>query len=135
MIGKCDALPDAATPEALVRRLAEWQPFASQVAAALAHGGDLASVANALGMTARSLQRRLRWEGTSFRRLAVLVRNHRAACYLADPRRSVAEVALVLGFASPAAFTRAFIRWNGLAPQRFRQTPFRPSGSHGPLDG
>ncbi len=80
----------------------------------------LAGVASRLGLTPRSLQRRLDRERTSF--LAVLehVRREAALGYLAESRFEIAEIAARLGFSEPAAFHRAFRRWTGTTPRAYR---------------
>ncbi|MDI1479569.1 AraC family transcriptional regulator [Polyangium sp. y55x31] len=80
---------------------------------------SLASAAAAFGMSARTLQRRLRAEGTSFEDLVDGVRRARAMAYL-DARVSIAEVAYLLGYAEPSVFHRAFKRWTGMSPEAWR---------------
>lgn len=81
---------------------------------------DIADIARKLAMTARTLQRRLAREGTSFEKLRDLTRKSAAEAYLADPALSIGEVTYLLGYAEPTAFHRAFKRWHGLTPQAFR---------------
>jgi AraC-like DNA-binding protein len=78
------------------------------------------SVAKTLGMSARSLRRRLCEEETDFRVLVERARADHAKRALAAGHLSVQEAAYELGFATPAAFTRAFRRWTGLSPSAFR---------------
>jgi AraC-like DNA-binding protein len=78
------------------------------------------SVARALATSARSLQRRLAETGVSYQLLLDLTRQEAAGEYLSNPRLSIGEVAYVLGYSEPAAFHRAFKRWNGITPQSFR---------------
>lgn len=77
-------------------------------------------VCRELQMTARTLQRRLRDAGTSFRRELNLVRNELAQSYLRDPSLQVTDVAMLLGYSEHSAFTRAFRKQNGLSPQQLR---------------
>ena len=112
--------------QTLLERLGERPRFASEVAAALTIAvqrgrGDLGSVARALGLGERTLQRRLAREGVSFRALTEEVRRGLATEYLADGRISLSEIALVLGFSEQAAFQRAFLRWTGLTPGQYRR--------------
>jgi AraC-like DNA-binding protein len=86
-------------------------------------GRDLLGAGEAarrLGMSARSLQRRLHEEGSSFSALVDEVRRDAALRYLGEPRLTVAEIAFALGFAEPAAFYRAFRRWTGASVTAFR---------------
>ncbi len=75
----------------------------------------LSGMAKRLGLTARSLQRRLRDEGSSFQALRDETRRTLAERYLGESL-SVAEVSFLLGFSEPSAFFRAFKRWTGLTP-------------------
>lgn len=78
-------------------------------------------VASKLGATRRSLQRYLQSQGTSFNRIVEDVLQRHAERYLRDDALSVTEIALRLGYADPAHFTRAFQRWTGVAPSAFRE--------------
>lgn len=78
------------------------------------------SIAAKLHMSARSLQRRLQGEGTSFAEVLSDLRRDRALHYLKDRRISIAEVAFLLGFGDVTAFHRAFKRWTGSTPARHR---------------
>lgn len=64
------------------------------------------SVATAMGYPPRSLQRLLAQSGTSFSKLLDKVRDREANAYLAQPGRSVAEIAFLLGFQSQSSFAR-----------------------------
>lgn len=81
--------------------------------------GHVDLVARQVGMTARSLQRRLKDEGTSFQALREDVRRELANRYL-DDNLSIAEISFLLGFSEPSAFFRAFKRWTGLTPVEAR---------------
>jgi len=72
-------------------------------------------------MSERTLQRRLKDEGTTFAVLVDEVRTDLARMYLADDRLAVYEVAFLLGFSEPSAFNRAFKRWLGTSPREYRQ--------------
>jgi AraC-like DNA-binding protein len=76
-------------------------------------------VARELGLTGRSLQRRLKDEGTSFQLVRDKVRRELASRYLED-ELSMAEISFLLGFSEPSAFFRAFKRWTGLTPLESR---------------
>ena len=77
-------------------------------------------VAQRLGLTARSLQRRLKDESTSFADLRDAVRRELARRYL-DDGLAIAEISFLLGFSEPSAFFRAFKRWTGEAPLAHRR--------------
>jgi AraC-like DNA-binding protein len=72
-------------------------------------------IAKRLGLTSRSLQRRLKDEGTSWSVLRERVRRELAQRYL-DDGLAIAEISFLLGFSEPSAFFRAFKRWTGVTP-------------------
>lgn len=82
---------------------------------------DIDHVAPTLGMSRRTLQRRLGEEGLSFRRILSDLRQNRALRLLQDPALTLVEVALLLGYADETAFQRAFRRWRGTSPGRWRR--------------
>jgi AraC-like DNA-binding protein len=79
----------------------------------------LASAAKRLGMSERTLQRRLRAEGTSFAELLDVLRSELAVAYLAQAV-PVQEIAWLLGYGEPSAFHHAFRRWTGKTPEQAR---------------
>jgi AraC-like DNA-binding protein len=94
---------------------------AARLAASLPGGTDISEVADALHMSARTLQRRLEEEGTRYSAVLDGVRLERARAELADATRSLTEVAFALGFGDLATFSRAFKRWTGKPPGQFRR--------------
>lgn len=80
-------------------------------------------VARALGLSQRSLQRRLAALGLSFQGVVDETRHELARRYLDDPGKSVTEITFLLGFSEQSAFTRAFRRWSGMAPSIYRGLP------------
>lgn len=84
---------------------------------------NLESVADKLFMSSRTLKRRLRAQGKSFQQLLDDARLARAMTLLEDQGIPVERIALELGYADPANFTRAFRRWTGKAPSAFRKRP------------
>jgi AraC-like DNA-binding protein len=78
-------------------------------------------VAVALSMSASRLRQRLVERGTSFRTLLNDVRRELAVGYLRQPGVSVTEITFLLGFTDVSNFTRAFKRWTGTSPTRFRE--------------
>ena len=91
------------------------------VAASLAQGGSASAIAHELNVSVRTLQRRLDEHGTTFREVSESVRGQLAQGYLADPNVSITEVACLLGFSEHSAFIRAFKRWTGESPARWRR--------------
>lgn len=78
-------------------------------------------VAAALALHPRTLRRRLADEGVDFASLAEEVRRAVAEELLLTTNLSLEEIASRLGYSEPSAFTRAFKRWQGMAPREFRQ--------------
>jgi AraC-like DNA-binding protein len=79
------------------------------------------TLARSLGMSSRSLQRRLSAEGVSFQGLLDEARKEAAARYVVGTALSLAEVAYLVGYSEPAPFHRAFKRWYGATPDQFRK--------------
>ena len=85
--------------------------------------GDVASLCS---VHRRTLSRRLRAEGTAFRRLSDEVRFEIACRLLCNRRMTFAQIATTLGFSEASAFTRAFRRWSGQTPTAWRDEHRRP---------
>jgi AraC-like DNA-binding protein len=126
---------DQADPEAerILRLMAEQQlpeqakPFSRAVAVLISQRlaeGDLGAetVAAALDLDLRSLQRRLAAEGSSFSELLYGVRMNLARTYVESSRRPLAEVADLLGFASISAFSQWYSRTHGQSAAERRST-------------
>ncbi|WP_377293336.1 AraC family transcriptional regulator [Rhizobium sp. SG2393] len=79
-----------------------------------------AKVARELGMSERTLRRRLAESGVSFQSLLERSRKHRAMELLANPHMSVEQIAYAVGFTDPHNFRRAFRRWTGTTPREVR---------------
>ena len=79
-------------------------------------------VAETLHMSVRSLQRRLKEVGTTFRTLLETVRKDLASTYVHDLDVELAEVAFLLGFSDQSSFSRAFRRWTGHSPSEARKS-------------
>lgn len=75
-----------------------------------------------LGLSTRTLQRRLKEEGTSFQRTLDEVRTELARHYLKNSSMSGAEISFLLGFEDPNSFFRAFQRWTGKTPREAQPT-------------
>jgi AraC-like DNA-binding protein len=74
-------------------------------------------VAAAGDFSVRTLQRRLREEGTTFLRLLEEVRQEIALAGLSAGRASASELAASLGYGQPSSFSRAVRRWTGSSPR------------------
>lgn len=89
-------------------------------AAPLEHLPDLPRLATLLGLSERTLKRRLHEEGTSFRALIAEIRQQRSMALLADPSLSLSDIAERLGFSDLSSFSQAFKRWFGVSPSQRR---------------
>jgi len=100
----------------------------AMVRALLPYGSDctIASVANFLGMSTRSLQRSLADAEVTFEAMRDSIRADLAKKYLLQSTMSVAEIADVLGYSQPSAFARSFRRWHKVAPLRYRKAGGEP---------
>lgn len=78
-------------------------------------------IARRLGIGARTLQRRLEDEGTSFAQVLDETRREAALALLVEPACSVGEVSRSVGYADQFAFNKAFRRWTGQSPSAYRQ--------------
>lgn len=78
------------------------------------------TIARALNISAPTLRRRLKREGTTFQQLKDKARCDAAILLLDRPELTVNEVALQMGFTDPSAFHRSFKKWSGQAPGQFR---------------
>lgn len=85
----------------------------------------LAAIAGQIHVSARTLNRRLADEGTTFRDLLTEVRRSLAQAHLAAGRLAIAEIAFLLGFSEASAFHRAFRRWTGVTPAAWRSAAAR----------
>jgi AraC-like DNA-binding protein len=94
----------------------------AHIASSLPDGTDIAEVARAMHMSARTLQRRLEQEQTRFTEVLDEARLAEARRLLDDPRATLAGVAAHLGFADLATFSRAFKRWTGKPPGQWRRS-------------
>lgn len=97
--------------EALVAEVLERMPD---------HRG-LDGVAAELGISRRTLQRRLTENGIDFRRVRATVRLTRAAELLHSSDAPIGEIALLVGYAEVSSFSHAFRRWCGETPREYRR--------------
>lgn len=79
-------------------------------------------VAVRLGITTRTLRRKLREEGLTFRQITDNLRTRLAEKYLRETDMTVEDIAAALSFSDAANFRHAFRRWKGQSPQQFRLT-------------
>ena len=92
----------------------------------------LEQIAEEVGLTQRTLQRRLATAGTSYSELVSEVRCELAEELLRDRGVPIASIAKDVGFANHSGFSRAFLRRNGMTPRQFRSqtdTTFRKASA------
>lgn len=111
--------------DAGLAELRSAQSFTDQVDAVIARsmGGERLSVnmlARELGISQRTLQRKLALDGTSYQQLLDRVRNRVARRLLESTDLGAGEIAWFLGFEEVNSFSRAFNQWEGVTPQRWR---------------
>lgn len=84
---------------------------------------DVVMVARELGMSARTLQRRITAEGITFRALLNETRRELVRQYLADESIEISEVAFLVGYDNANSFYRAFRAWENTTPAEWRADP------------
>ena len=93
------------------------------ISSLLPHGRVVVDdVARSLGMSKRTLARKLLDEGLSFTEVLQQLRRDLAVQYLDDPKLHISKIAWLLGFNEVSAFTHAFKRWTGKTPSQMRTT-------------
>jgi AraC-like DNA-binding protein len=98
---------------ALIERLPDGEPTAATIAAAL-------------HLSVRSLQRKLAERSLRYESLLDDTRREMAQQHLREARLSLHEIAFLLGFADASSFSRAFRRWSGVAPSAWREQQSQP---------
>lgn len=86
----------------------------------------LAQAADRLGMSERTLQRRLTEAGTSLQAIVDECRKEMAERLLSETSLTLSQISYKLGFSAPGAFTRSSIRWFGATPSQVRQGQTKP---------
>ncbi len=119
--------------EALARQPSKRSSFHASVENAivplLPHGkATLDAIASHLGLSQRTLARRLALEGLTFSAVVDDLKRNLADRYLADDGLSISQVAWLLGYQEVSSLTHAFRRWTGKTPRqaRARSTARRP---------
>jgi AraC-like DNA-binding protein len=110
---------------ALAGRRGDMSQFRTRVENAISsllpHGRVLVEdVARSLGMSERTLARKLSDEGLNFTEILQQLRRDLAVRYLDDRKLHVSKIAWLLGFHEVSAFTHAFKRWTGKTPSQMR---------------
>lgn len=111
-------------PDDLVARLR------SEIEHALRDGEPRRDIlARRVGLSGRTLHRRLSDAGETFGKLVETVREELAMSYVPRDDLALGEVAFLLGFSDQSAFTRAFRRWTGKTPRQYRLEGIKQVGS------
>lgn len=110
---------------ALIRELDAECSFAEHVREAVAEGllrgvRSEREVAEKLGVTRRTLRRRLAAEGLTFREIRRDLLRTRAERMLRENRLPISEISYLLGYSEPSTFHRAFREWTGRSPAAWR---------------
>jgi AraC-like DNA-binding protein len=99
--------------EVLIRLLSGGVPTLEQIAAEV-------------NTSVRTLERRLKAKGWTYKQLVDDLRRQLALRYVKDPRLRLSQLGFLLGFSEYAAFVHAFRRWTGSTPMRYRAANARP---------
>lgn len=115
----------AAHADQLLQSLSTMATIRGRIESALLpvlHTGNvtMTEVARRLGFSRSTLHRRLKAEGETFEAILDDLRRRMAIEYIDGRKVSVNEAAYLTGFSDPSAFSRAFRRWTGMSPGRFR---------------
>ncbi len=122
-----DGMWETFEPE-LRRRLAELDAsatLAERVRSALLESlpsgeASILVIAKRLGVSSRSLQRKLRAEETTYKEVVRTTREELALHYLTKTKLAYAEISFLIGFEEPSSFFRAFREWTGETPESAR---------------
>ncbi len=124
-----EALDKLLTPDDVLARANNWLAirFDQLLAETNPEGAEiilprLDDLADALAMSPRTLNRRLKDQNTSFSALRDAHQYDLACRLLADARFTAAEIGARLGYGDPSNFTRAFRRLSGMSPGQYRRT-------------
>ncbi len=79
-------------------------------------------IARELNLSERSLQRKLKERGTTYRIVLDNMREMAAIQYIKNPLNTMSDIAFLLGFSEQSAFSRAFKKWTGTSPIIYRNS-------------
>lgn len=102
---------------AVLKKIAELMPTAEP---------SQEKVAAELGMSTRSLHRKLKEKGVSYKTILDDTRKHLALQLIKQSNLSITEIAYQLGFFDSSSFSRSFKRWSGLSPSHYRNKQTSP---------
>ncbi len=114
------------SPADLITIPGSGQSYKAQIRAILIHDESdilycpsFETLALNLNMSAQTLRRRLKVEGTSYPAIKDEIRRDLAIDYLLMSNRNINYISTALGFSEPRSFTRAFKQWTGVSPSKF----------------
>jgi AraC-like DNA-binding protein len=127
----CDeAAKERNTARGTLRSLVE-----NEVQKLLPHGkANRQSVAQILGLSARTLSQRLAEEDTSYDEVVDRLRRSLALQYIKEPSISLGQIAWLLGYGEPTSFSHAFARWTGKSPSEARSERVQAGKAARPSD-
>lgn len=96
---------------------------------------NMHAVARELGVSERTLQRRIATEGATFQQLLEEARRDLGREYLLQPELEIKEAAYLLGYDDTNSFHRAFRKWEGTTPARWRAARVSETTGRPPADG
>jgi AraC-like DNA-binding protein len=111
--------------EDLLAKSPRYGIFANQVRQLIREGLPVGAarmeiICRKLGISERTLQRKLSEEGTSYKELFEEAQRELSKFYLQKSEMAICEVSFLVGFSQTSAFHRAFRRWTGLTPKEFQ---------------
>lgn len=86
------------------------------------HRPKIREVADVMGMSERTLRRRLEEEGESFRSVSEAARKEACETFMLAQTHNQSEIAFMLGFSDHSAYSRAFKAWFGVTPREYNAT-------------
>ena len=96
-------------------------PIQQLIAKKPGHIPSIEEVATSFHVSSRTLNRRLKDLGTTFKDLVAEVRKKLAIEYLRSPKNSIDEIAYLLGYQDSSNFSKAFRNWTGHSPTQYRE--------------
>ena len=82
---------------------------------------DASTVAREMGLSERTLHRRLKNKNRVYRDVLKEIRKSMSVNYLSDPKLTLSEIALLLGYSEQSTFSRAFKHWYGMPPLKYQK--------------
>ena len=112
--------------EDIVARIDQDEPLSRRVSRLILaqlkdNEATIDAVSAKMAMGVRTLQRKLRLEGSSFKELLANVRKEIAIYHLSRNILSITQISYALGFSEPSVFHRSFKKWVGITPADYRR--------------